>query len=63
MEGSIKRAERIKPTNRLYIEFNREFQVIQRGSELVCELKIAVYLDENVTIIKKTDKDFMLLSE
>lgn len=31
------------PATRLYIEFNKEFQIIQDKTRIACEFKIAVY--------------------
>lgn len=48
-------------SNRLYVEFNQQFQVNETNRVYVCFFKMAVYVDEAHTIITKTDHDFMKL--
>ena len=38
----------------LYIEFNKEFQVIQDKDRTGCEFKIAVYFQGDIKIITKS---------
>ena len=48
--------------HKIYIEFNREFQVTMVGHNPEFSFKVAVYLGEESHIIKKSEEDFVKLS-
>jgi hypothetical protein len=62
IENSVIRNECV-PGNRLYIEFNKEFQVTQHRGLTACEFKIAVYFEDSVKIITKSEDDFLALAD
>jgi hypothetical protein len=51
------------PATRLYIEFNKEFQIIQNKVRTACEFKIAVYFEDAVKIVTKCEDDFLALAD
>lgn len=52
-----------KDNERIYVEFNKEFQVALQKDHYECSFKIAVYIYDKFQIITKSETEFMQLSK